>query len=317
MRSWLCGLAFATITTMGAAQATNPMFPHADPFITHEAIPGVGYVLTGTMGRNVTLFHGPTPATAAGDPHVIFAPTDGMMQIWSPTVWKMDGHWVMYFTAEMPGAKHKVYVLESEGEDVLGKYKFLGAIETGRASIDPSLLVLGGKKYLMYVTVDDGANRIWLRELAGPTTFAGKPAMIASPEYGWESGEGSTKNYPVNEGPTQLDHDGKTFIVYSATDTASPRYCLGLLTYLGGDPLQEKNWKKTPKPVFQYSPENGIYGPGRGTFAHDASGDWLLYAAKTTDAPTAARRETRAQKFTWAKDGAPDFGVPQKDGPIE
>jgi GH43 family beta-xylosidase len=44
---------------------------------------------------------------------------------------------------------------------------------------------------------------------------------------------------------------------------------------------------------------------------------WLLYAAKTTNAPTAARRETRAQRFTWNADGTPNFGVPEKDGIIE
>jgi GH43 family beta-xylosidase len=38
--------------------------------------------------------------------------------------------------------------------------------------------------------------------------------------------------------------------------------------------------------VFEASPENGIYGPGRGTFAHARDGsDWLVYAAKSTDAP--------------------------------
>lgn len=97
--------------------------------------------------------------------------------------------------------------------------------------------------------------------------------------------------------------------MFSGSDTASPYYCLGLMTFQGGDPLDRKGWKKTPHPVFSAAPVNGVYGPGRGTFAHAADGsDWLLYAAKSTDTPTPAHRTTRAQRFTWDSDGTPNFG---------
>ena len=106
-------------------------------------------------------------------------------------------------------------------------------------------------------------------------------------------------------------------MVFSGSDTASPRYCLGLLTLKGGDPIEAANWVKSPEPLFAASPEHGIWGPGRGTFAVGADGaDWLLYAAKSTDDPTPRARATRAQRFTWKADGTPDFGVPAKDGPI-
>lgn len=299
------------------AQATNPILSHADPFITYGPVTKDGqYVLTAT-GRDITLWSGPTPATSAATAHVIYTPQDGMTQTWSPTIWKIDGHWWVYFTAQMPGQRHKIYVLESDGDDVLGAYAFRGALETGRQSIDPSLLVLGNQRYLMYVTVDSGANQIWIRKLKTPMEFDGDATLIADPEFGWEKGEGSTRNYPVDEGPTALYHDGKTFVVFSASDTASPRYCLGLLTLTGSDPMKRNNWKKTPHPVFEWSPQNSIYGPGRGTFAKAKDGTmWLLYAAKSTDAPNAAHREVRAQRFTWQKDGSPNFGAPEKDGPI-
>jgi GH43 family beta-xylosidase len=165
----------------------------------------------------------------------------------------------------------------------------------------------------MYVTVDRGENAINMVRLAEPMQPAGDQALIAEPEYPWEKGAGSTKNYPVDEGPTALYHTGRTFIVFSGSDTAAPVYCLGLLTFRGGDPLNRKNWMKTPRPVFTASPANGVYGPGRGTFAHAADGsDWLLYAAKSTDAATAAHRETRAQRFTWNADGSPVFGAALK-----
>ena len=310
-----------SLATIAHGQITNPVLSHADPFITYEPVTRDGqYILTatgGAKGPGVTFWSGTTPPGSAATPHAIFTPPEGMTQIWSPTVWKIDGHWWVYFTAQMTGEKHKIYVLRSDAEDVLGTYAFKGALETGRQSIDPSLLIVGKSRYLMYVTVDSGANDIWIRKLKGPMDFDGEAALIAEPELGWEKGEGSTKNYPVNEGPTALYHNGKTFIVFSASDTASPRYCLGLLTLTGRDPIVRSNWEKTLHPVFEWAPQNSIYGPGRGTFARGKDGSlWVLYAAKSSDAPTAAHRETRAQQFIWNADGSPNFGIPQKDGPI-
>lgn len=311
---------FAAVLSASACygQNANPIFSHPDPFITHDPVTRDGhYVLTGTTGNNITLWAGTSPATAAGSAHLIYAAPAGMTQMWSPTIWKIEGHWWIYFTAQMTGEKHKIFVLESKANDVLGPYVFKGSLETGRPSIDPSVLELAGSRYLMYVTVDDGENAIWFRKLKTPMSFEGNPALIAEPEYPWEKGEGSTRNYPVNEGPTALYHGGKVFIIYSASDTASPRYCLGQLTWTGDDPMLRSSWKKTPHPVFEWSPEHGIYGPGRGTFARAKNGsDWILYAAKSTADPTAAGRETRAQRFVWNADGSPSFGIPDKDGPV-
>ncbi|MEZ2348626.1 family 43 glycosylhydrolase [Terriglobus sp. RCC_193] len=298
----------------GAVAQTNPLLDHADPFITLHPVQGK-YVLLATTGNNITLWSGPSVVSAAQDAKVVFTAPEGMDQVWSPTLWRMQERWWIYFTARMNKGGHAIYVLSSDADDVFGSYTFHGALDLGRPSIDPSLLMVRGVPYLMYVTVDRGENAIWMTKMSSPLQPVGEKALIAEPEFAWERGAGTTKNYPVNEGPTALYHAGKTFIVYSGSDTASPRYCLGLLTFRGGDPLQRKNWVKMPQPVFEASPANGIYGPGRGTFAQDADGWWLLYAAKATDDPTPRNRAVRAQRFTW-KGGVPEFGVPQKDGAI-
>ena len=297
-----------------AQEVSNPILQHADPFITPHPVAG-RYLLLATSGNNITLWSGPSVAQAAMDAKPVFTPTDGMRELWSPTLWQMDGRWWIYFTARMPGKEHAVYALQSDTGDALGTYTFKGALDLGgRASIDPSVLRVGNVPYLMYVTVDSGANEMRMVRLAGPMQPTGASALIASPEYPWEKGAGSTRYYPVDEGPTALYHDHETFVVFSASDTASPRYCLGLLRFRGGDPLVAANWVKSPEPVFSAMPEHGIWGPGRGTFAVDAQGrDWLLYAAKATDAPTSQGRATRAQRFTWKKDGTPDFGTPLRD----
>ncbi|WP_419803810.1 glycoside hydrolase family 43 protein [Terriglobus sp.] len=318
MRRWLTFVALLLLAVPAMAQgAANPILNHADPFITLHPEAG-RYLLLATSGSNVTIWSGPTVETAATNAKTVFTPTDGLRELWSPTLWQVDGRSWIYFTARMPGKEHAVYVLESNTGDALGSYTFKGALDLhGRASIDPSVLAMGGMHYLMYVTVDSGANEIRMVRLAAPMQPVGTDALIAKPEYPWEKGAGTTRNYPVDEGPTALYHAGKTFIVFSGSDTASPRYCLGLLTFKGGDPLQPANWAKSPEPVFSASPEHGIWGPGRGTFAEGKDGtNWLLYAAKSTDAPDAQNRAIRAQRFTWKPDDTPDFGVPAKDGPI-
>jgi uncharacterized protein (TIGR03435 family) len=300
-----------------AQAAANPILPHADPFITLHPVKG-RYLLLATTGHNITIWSGKTIPTAASEEKVVFAPTDGLEQLWSPTLWQMEGHWWIYFTARPPGGEHAIYVLESDTADALGSYSFKGALNLGRPAIDPSVLTVKGVNYLMYVTVDRGENAIQMVRLEKPMEPLGAASLIAEPEYPWEKGAGSSRTYPVDEGPTALYHEGKVFVVFSASDTASPLYCLGLLTFQGGDPLDRKSWTKDARPVFSASPENNIFGPGRATFAMGADGVWwLLYAAKSTDAPTAANREVRAQRFTWNADGTPNFGMPVKDGPIE
>jgi GH43 family beta-xylosidase len=327
LRSLLLGsLIGGLLCIAGTAQTqapANPFLPNADPFLTLHPIHG-RYLLLATTGHNITIWSGKTIPTASSEAKVVFTPTDGMDQLWSPTLWQMAGHWWIYFTARQPGTaqqpagEHAIYVLESDTADALGSYTFRGPLPLGRPAIDPSILTLKGVNYLMYVTVDRGENAIQMVRLASPLQPAGSSSLIAEPEYPWEKGAGSTRTYPVNEGPTALYHQGKVFIVYSASDTASPLYCLGLLTFQGGDPLDRSHWKKTAQPVFSASPASHIYGPGRGTFGIAADGAaWLLYAAKSTDAPTAANRQTRAQPFTWNPDGTPNFGTPLPDGPID
>lgn len=299
-----------------AQRTTNPILPNADPFITLHPANGK-YLLLATTGHNITIWSGNGIPTSANNPKVVFTPLDGLEQLWSPTIWQIAGKWWIYFTAQQPGKQHGIFALESDTADPLGTYTFRGQLELGHPAIDPSLLRLNGLDYLMFVSLDRKENAIEIVRLLSPTKPAGESSLIAEPEYPWEKGAGSTRNYPVAEGPTALYHAGKTFLVYSGSDTASPLYCLGLLTLTGKDPLKRGSWKKTPQPVFSASPTNGIYGPGRGTFAHAEDGsDWLLYAAKSTDAPTPAHRATRAQRFTWNADGSPLFGTPAEDGPI-
>src|SRR5207302_5210876 len=113
------------------------------------------------------------------------------------------------------------------------------------------LLELDNKLYLMYV-LEKGSNAVYLAPMSDALTVSGEPRLVIDPDQPWEQGDQAYSHYPVAEGPEALYHDGKTFIVYSGSDTGNYNYCLGLMTYKGGDPLEAKSWEKKG-PVFQYS----------------------------------------------------------------
>ncbi len=316
-RALFCLLAASLCGFSGYAQVlSNPILGRPDPFITFHPVGG-SYLLLASTNRNLYIWSGPTVPTAATEEHLVFRTPDDMREVWSPTLWAIGDRWWIYFTARQAGREHAIYAVESDTSDPLGSYSLQGQVNLGRPAIDPSLLRLNGVSYLMFVTVDRGRNEIHTIRMAGPMQTAGKNALLAAPQYPWEKGAGSNSKAPIVEGPTALYDGGKTFVVYSGSDTDTPVYCLGLLTYKGGDPLKRKSWDRAAQPVFVASPVNGIYGPGRGTFAEGAPGEyWLLYAAKSQPDASPRRRAIRAQRFTWKADGTPDFGVPERDGPI-
>ncbi len=297
-------------------QVVNPLVKAADPFILRDAD---RYLLLATTGKNITVWADATIAGLGAHPHVVWTPADDMTEVWSPTLWKLNGTWWIYFTAKYPSGKHSVYALQADTPDPLGVYTLRGRVELGHEAIDPSILTVAGKPYLMYVDVDPGGwNAVWMTALRAPTAPTGPNRQLIFPDKVWERGGGTDKNYPVAEGPTALYHGGKTFVVYSGSDTGTPVYCLGLLTYGGtGDPTLADNWRKSG-PVFQYSEAHGVYGPGRGTFTTSPDGrqSWLVYHAKDTGEYTYAHRTVRAQPFTWTSDGVPAFGSPVAAGPV-
>ena len=296
----------------------NPLAPIADPFIVRYQ---GSYYLTGTRtGTSLEVWHAPRLEDVSATSQTIWKPQAGepAFQVWSPAMFLLDyqgsKHWFVYFTAAMQDKNedHRIYVLQSQGSDPLGPYTFKGQLggTDQTTAIDASLLQIQGKLYMMYV-LEKGSNAVYIAPMSDALTISGSPRLIIDPDEPWEQGYQASSHYPVAEGPEALYHDGRTFIVYSASDTGNYNYCLGLMIYKGGDPLDRQSWEKKG-PVFQYSSDNGVFGPGRAHFTTSPDGKqfWMVYHAKTTPDFTYQGRETRAQPFTWNADGTPDFGVP-------
>ncbi len=315
-----CTSPSAPMSQTQAATFRNPISIDADPFIV---LSNGMYYLTGTCtGGSLEIQHSAHLGHVGDTSTTVWNPgiDEPQYQVWSPSMFQLDyqgkSFWFIYFTATADNTNegHRIYVLQSNGTDPLGPYTFKGQLggTDQTTAIDPSILHLNNKLYLMYVQ-ENAANATYIVPLSNPLTISGQPQLLINPDQPWERGDGAGQSdYPVAEGPEALYHNGKTFIVYSGTNTGNYNYCLGLLTYDGtGNPLQQSSWTKTG-PVFQYSRANGVFGPGRATFTTSPDGkqNWMVYHAKTTENFTADGRETRTQEFTWNADGTPNFGVP-------
>lgn len=241
--------------------------------------------------------------------------------IWAPELHRLNGKWYLYFAAGQAGKiwNIRMYVLECASEDPLtGKWVEKGQIETpwDSFSLDATVFSLRGKNYLVWAQQGQGdkANsNLYIAQLKNPWTLKGKPILLTAPEYDWEK-----RRYAVNEGAAVLQRNGKLFLTYSASGT-DHNYCMGLLTAdTSADPLDPKSWTKSPEPVFESSPENGIYGPGHNSFATQNGKDYLIYHARNyreiaVDPLRDPNRHARVQEIRWRKDGTPDFGTPRPE----
>jgi GH43 family beta-xylosidase len=233
---------------------------------------------------------------------------------WAPEFFLLNGpngtHWYGYFTGGASGnnftANQHIHVIESTGTDLMGSYTYKGQL-VSRVALDGSILQLNGSLYAIY-GVWDSAQNIYIQAMSNPWTTTGKGVKISSPTYSWEKQVGN-----INEGPVALQHDDKTFIIYSASACWGPDYKLGMLTYTGTDPLSASSWTKNSTAVFQRSDANSVFAPGHNNFfkSPDGTEDWIIYHANSSiNGSCDMNRTPRIQKFTWNSDGTPNFGTP-------
>ena len=77
--------------------------------------------------------------------------------------------------------------------------------------------------------------------------------------------------------------------------------------------MDKTSWIKSKDPIFQQSPENGVYGTGHNSFfkSPDGTEDWILYHANDNPEDGCSdKRSPRVQKISWASNDMPIIGVP-------
>ncbi|MCC3151958.1 glycoside hydrolase family 43 protein [Hymenobacter sp. BT770] len=311
---------------------TTPATTYSNPLLSSGPDPWVYqkdgfYYYMATTGNNVTMRKtakmselGNAPATV-----VWTAPSNGANShdVWAPEMHFLDGKWYIYFTAG-PGSccgGQRLWVLENTATDpTTGSWTEKGRIFSSSEdfwAIDGTVLEQNGQRYLIWsghANASTEEQRLYISKMANPWTLTGPRVELSRPQYSWEQ-QGVL---PVNEGPEILQHDGKTFLVYSASHCTTDDYALGLLsTTATADPLVPTAWTKSATPVFVKNAAAGAYGPGHNTFfkSKDGQQDWLLYHANSRPGQGCSNdRNPRMQPFTYRADGTPDFGTPVSIG---
>jgi GH43 family beta-xylosidase len=306
----------------GGHTYTNPLRPRGpDPFMRYYN--GFYYLVTTTWNTTITMRRSATLAGIATAPDtVIFnlsSLPNGCCNMWAPEIHLLTGpsgqRWYLYYTASRNVSNYlptqRIHVLESAGLDPMGPYTFkadlLDPTNNNTWELDASILQLNGQLYLLG-TYLEGTQPLFIRPMSNPWTASGTRHRLSTPTFSWETVGGA-----VNEGAEVIQRNGQTFIVFSASHCSTPDYKLGLLTYNGGDPLNQASWVKSPNPIFTRNDAGRAFGPGHHSFfkSPDGTEDWIAYHAN--DAINGAcdiNRTTRAQKISWNAGGTPNFGIP-------
>ena len=117
----------------------------------------------------------------------------------------------------------------------------------------------------------------------------------------------------MNEGPAYLEHNGKIFLTYSASETGEC-YCMGMLSIdENKNLLNPHEWKKEYKPILNTDIDKQIYGPGHNSFVKDENGnDIMIYHARQYneiigDPLYDHNRHAYRMKIVWDIEGNPVF----------
>lgn len=314
---------------------TNPLLPSgADPWnIYRDGF----YYYTQTMGDRIDIWKTKNISELKTAPHkTVWRPPTGTAwskQLWAPEIHFIDNKWYVYFAADDgKNRNHRLYVIENSSKDPLeGEWTFKGKItdSTDRWAIDGSVFEYKKQWYITWSGWEgnkNGSQDIYIAKLSNPWTIEGRRSRISSSTFDWEkhgtlvadSASDNPAHVNVNEGPEILKHKQDLFLVYSASGCWTDYYSLGMLTFTGTNNLLDSaSWRKSSESVFKQSTANSVYAPGHNSFfkSPDGKEDWILYHANS--APhmgCGGKRSPRAQKFTWNKDGTPNFGEPVKEG---
>ena len=315
-----------------SANFTNPLLPSgADPWSIYK---NGFYYYTHTVGDRLVIWKTKNLADLKNAPSkTIFKPPPGTPYskgLWAPELHFINDSWYLYFAADSgKNESHRLWVLENASPDPMeGNWTLKGKVgdSTDKWAIDGSVFQFKNQLYMIWSGWEgdsNGRQDIYISKMKNAWTLEGKRMRLSSPTLDWERhGNLNDANNPshvaVNEGPQFLQRGNRVFIIYSASGCWTDFYALGMLSNnAANDLLDSASWTKSPQPVFTRSVENGVYAPGHNSFFKSPDGreDWILYHANSAPGQGCGRfRSPRAQKFSWNKDGTPNFGEPIKTG---
>jgi Predicted beta-xylosidase len=292
---------------------TNPIaLRGADPYLIKH---GDVYYYCHSVGTGVAVRPCSNIHTITENESVVVyrAPEGGMYskEYWAPELHFIRGEWYIYVAADDgDNYNHRMYVLKCVGDVPTMPFEMVGKIAdaTDKWAIDGTVLSVNNELYFAWSGWEGDVNvaqNIYISHMGSPTSIDGARVILSKPEFDWELLGGEPK---INEGPSVIAKDGAVHIIYSASGSWCDDYCLGILTYRGGDILDPASWVKSPVPILVKAHES--YGPGHNSFTTDKAGnDWIIYHANIKSGSGWGGRSVRAQRVEWDGD-MPHIGAP-------
>lgn len=256
---------------------------------------------------------------------VIFrADTLGLYHAWAPEIFRIDGHWYIYFEADNGNTdNHQLYVIRCTGDDpIADPWELCGTLHTNdewNYGIHPNVLQVGGQLYLFWSgwpkrRVEHETQCIYIARMSDPCTVASERVLLSQPEYEWErqwiNPDGSRSAYPiyVNENPeAYLSPDGQHVCVcYSASGIWTRYHILGMLTAPAtADLLDPASWTKSIEPIIV---DDNLYGASNICIVPSENPDttYLLLDALWLNNDR-EQRSIFLKTISWGDDGKPVF----------
>ncbi|MBQ4353650.1 MAG: glycoside hydrolase family 43 protein [Clostridia bacterium] len=293
----------------------NPVAPSgADPWVIRDEETGrYYYCYSGGNGVCVNEIEAPDKITSQGGTKVYTAPAGTMYsaEYWAPELHKINGKWYIYVAADNGNNhNHRMYVLECTGKSPTDPYIMKGKItdSTDKWAIDGTVLRFGGECYFVWSGWEGDENvdqRIYLAHMSNPWTIDSERVELSRPTEDWEKQGGRPW---INEGPVALLKDSTVHIIYSASGSWSDYYCLGKLTFRGGNIMDPANWTKSAEPIFEKTGK--VFGPGHCSFTTAEDGSvWIVYHGNLVSGTGWRGRSVWIQPVAWDGD-EPVLGSP-------
>ncbi|KAB5588208.1 Glycoside hydrolase family 43 protein [Ceratobasidium theobromae] len=230
--------------------------------------------------------------------------------VWNFTWESIDFSLYSYYTAKTGGLQG-IHVLEGSSNDIWeSSWRYLGRIKVPNRdvwSIDPTILFHPSGEYLVFSSWEDKEQCLWIAKMSSQSAITiGDAVKISRPSNDWERLGGN-----VNEGPSFIYKNGRTWLIYSASSCAGRGYSLGRIELIGSDPLKPSSWKKYDAgPVFKAA--NHDFAVGHNGFFTALHGDIFIvfHASPSTDVKCDGSRQTFVQPVGWHSDGTPNLGIP-------
>ena len=126
------------------------------------------------------------------------------LEFGAPEFHFINHRWYLYYTAmAIPGADatHRIYVLESSGQNPLGPYVYKGRLADAandRYAIDPTVFQKPDGS-LYFVWCADPGHVLYIARMANPWTLQGNGVYLPTSGFGCGRGAGDQKCYSTKE----------------------------------------------------------------------------------------------------------------------